>query len=76
MIKEPPDDFLKTATSPDYKTFLKWILDNYRVKYGSSLSTYWRILKMWYLDRTGQFLEGISRDVTNVSCLSTTRDEG
>ena len=78
MIQETrPHAFLTTATSADYKTFLKWILDSYRVKYGSTLSTYWRVLKMRYLDRTGKFLdEGISRDVTNVGCLLTTRDEG
>ena len=47
-MDENPLSFLQHCTKEDIMTFLKWILDEYRVRKWSSLHGYWRIRRMLY----------------------------
>jgi len=43
-MDEDPLSFLQHGTKEDIMTFLKWILDEYRVRKRNTLHEYWRSL--------------------------------
>ena len=57
---------------PDFKIFWKWTLDRYkRVVAASSLNNYWRVLKIYLLDKADRdFDQPERRDIKNVRCRS------
>lgn len=65
-----PETFLTDAQLPDFKTFWKWTMDRYnRIGVGSSLKNYWRVLRMYALDKADRdFDPRERRDICNVRC--------
>lgn len=49
----------------DFETVLRWTFDRYpRVGTGSSLGSYWRLLKKHFLELKGRYMdENVARDV-------------
>ena len=47
------DDFLDKPDLAEIKSYWEWVMDNHpRIRAGSSLKNYWRVLQMHILDRT------------------------
>ena len=65
-----PHHFLKEAQVPDFKVFWKWTLDRYkRVDAASSFKNYWRVLRMYILDKADRDFDPFERrDIRNVRC--------
>ena len=71
LMDEDPLSFLQRCTKEDIMTFLKWILDEYRVRKKSTLHEYWRVWRMLYRRCVGHSLHAkIAGDINNVSSLS------
>jgi len=64
--------FPKEAQVPDFKVFWRWTLDRYkRIDAGSSVKNYWRVLRMYILDKADRdFDQSKRRYIHNVRCLS------
>ena len=71
MMDEDPLSFLQHCTKEDIMTFLKWVLDEYRVRKQSTLHEYWRVWRMLYRRCVGYSLHAkIAGDINDVSSLS------
>ena len=71
-VAEPvdPDEFLKKCHAPTFKAYLHWRCKNSRIKKESSITTYWKVLSMFYSDKCGTWLDGkVLFDVGNVISL-------
>lgn len=66
-----PTAFLKTAAVPNFKLFWLWTLNSYkRIKAGSSVENYWRVLRMHIHDAVDRsFNDADKRDILNVRLL-------
>jgi hypothetical protein len=59
---------------PLFKVYLVWRVKSSRIKKESTVMTYWKILSMVYLQKTGNLMNnGVLRDVRNVSVRVTAR---
>jgi hypothetical protein len=71
MMEEDPLSFLQHCTKADIMTFLKWILDEYRVRKRSTLHEYWRVWRMLYRRCVGYSLHAkIAGDIIDVGIPS------
>jgi hypothetical protein len=69
--KEDPLSFLQHGTKEDIMTFLKWILDEYRVRKRSTLHEYWKVWRMLYRRYVGYSLHAkIAGDINDVGTPS------
>jgi hypothetical protein len=70
-MDEDPLSFLQYGTKEDIMTFLKWILDEYRVRKRSTLHKYWRVRQMLYRRCVGHSLHAkITGDINDVGTPS------
>src|SRR5271168_3206667 len=70
-MDEDPLSFLQHGTKEDIMTFLKWILDEYRVRKRSTLHEYWRVWRMLYRRCVGHSLHAkIAGDINGVGTPS------
>ncbi|SRR6266536_5822486 len=69
IIDDFPKHLFKNLKAENVKAFFDWIEDNYvgKIKAGSALSNYWRVLKRFYVRETGRpFDESMRLDCLNV----------
>ncbi|KAJ0100679.1 hypothetical protein J7T55_012537, partial [Diaporthe amygdali] len=55
--RQPADATLKQCSAPIFKSYLHWICKHSRIKKESSITTYWKVLSMYYCDETKQWME-------------------
>lgn len=68
-IGQDVDVFLESASVADIKTYFEWVLHRHgKITTRSSMKNYWRVLKMYMLDKHGRrFSDEDYADVRDVS---------
>ena len=62
-----PDESLKKCQASIFKAYLRWRCKNSRIKKESSIITYWKVLSMFYCDKTATWVDGlVLYDIGNV----------
>ena len=60
-------DTLKACDAPIFKSYLVWRMQHSRIKKESAITTYWKVLSMWYAQETHRFMdESVLYDIRNV----------
>ncbi|EDN03883.1 predicted protein [Histoplasma mississippiense (nom. inval.)] len=67
-LKTTEEEFLENLTAGRVKTYFDWVEDTHRnsIKAASAFDSYWRVLKILYVERTGHGMDsGMEQDCLN-----------